>query len=90
METEDKKDMVKEIDDALRFLEEDEALSASDIDYMMADAEARTVVSDLLDSKQAAVRLLLVCCVLMWIASGNSLLPVILPSLNILSIPSTL
>ena len=46
METVDKKDMVKEIDDALRFLEEDEALSASDIDYMMADAEARTVVSD--------------------------------------------
>ncbi len=53
METVDKKDMVKEIDDALRFLEEDEALSASDIDYMMADAEARTVVSDLLDCKQA-------------------------------------
>ena len=53
METEEKKDLEKEIDDALRFLEEDEALSASDIENMMADAEARAVVSDLLDSKQA-------------------------------------
>lgn len=53
METEEKKDLEKEIDDALRFLEEDEALSTSDIEDMMADAEARAVVSDLLDSKQA-------------------------------------
>ena len=53
METEEKKDLEKEIDDALRFLEEDEALSTSDIENLMADAEARAVVSDLLDSKQA-------------------------------------
>ena len=53
METEEKKDLEKEIDDALRFLEGDEALSTSDIEDMMADAEARAVVSDLLDSKQA-------------------------------------
>lgn len=53
METEEKKDLEKKIDDALRFLEEDEALSTSDIENLMADAEARAVVSDLLDSKQA-------------------------------------
>ena len=41
-------------------------------------------------ASRLSVRLLLVRCVLMWIASGNSLQPVILPSLNILSIPSTL
>ena len=65
METEDKKDMVKEIDDALRFLEEVEALSASDIDHMMADAEARTVVSDCSIVSRLSVWLLLVRCVLM-------------------------
>lgn len=43
----------QQYDDALDFVEENDALSADDIKQMMSDEETCTLVGDLLDCRQA-------------------------------------